>query len=179
VPANRRVEVDAAIADVDFDKHIYQIELDTTMGPIRLELFPDLAPGHVKNIIGLTKIGFYDGVIFHRVVDDFVIQAGCPYGNGIGGPGYTIPAEFNATKHVPGILSMARTDDPNSAGSQFFLCIGSNASYLDGKYTVFGKTADEESLRNVMSIGKVPTRDQRPRVDVKIRHARVVVKPRG
>lgn len=175
--ASRRADVDAALAEVDFTKHTYQVEFDTTMGRITLDLYPDLALGHVKNLIGLTTIGYYDGIIFHRVIDGFVIQAGCPYGNGTGGPGYTIPGEFNSTPHTPGILSMARTNDPNSAGSQFFLCVG-NANFLDNQYTVFGKTADEESLQNVLSIGKVPTRDERPRTDVKIKHARVVVKPK-
>jgi cyclophilin family peptidyl-prolyl cis-trans isomerase len=178
VPASRRAEVDKALQDVDFAKNVYQVEFDTTMGRITLDLYPDLAPGHVKNIIGLTKIGFYDGIVFHRVIDGFVIQAGCPYGNGTGGPGYTIPAEFNATRHVPGILSMARTNDPDSAGSQFFLCVG-DAGFLDNKYTVFGKTADDESLQNVLKIGKVPVRNERPITDVKIKHARVVVKPKG
>lgn len=177
MPASRRAEVDKALEDVDFSKKTYQIEFDTTMGTIRLDLYPDLAPGHVKNIIGLTKIGYYDGIIFHRVIDGFVIQAGCPYGNGTGGPGYTIPGEFNATKHVPGVLSMARTNDPNSAGSQFFLCVG-NAPFLDNQYTVFGKTADDESLQNVLSIGKVPTRSERPTTDVRIKHAKVVEKPK-
>lgn len=179
MPASRRVEVDKALEEMnlDFDKNKYQIEFDTTMGPIRLDLYPDLAPGHVKNIIGLTKIGYYDGIIFHRVIDGFVIQAGCPYGNGTGGPGYTIPAEFNAAKHVPGILSMARTNDPNSAGSQFFLCVG-DAPFLDDKYTVFGKTADDESLQNVLKIGRVQVQDERPKIDVKIKHAHVVAKPK-
>lgn len=179
VPANRRAEVDQALAElnIDFDKNKYQIEFDTTMGTIRIDLYPDLAPGHVKNIIGLTKIGYYDGIIFHRVIDGFVIQAGCPYGSGTGGPGYTIPAEFNSTRHVPGILSMARTNDPNSAGSQFFLCVG-DAPFLDNKYTVFGKTADDESLQNVLKIGKVPVSNERPKTDVKIKHGHVVVKPK-
>jgi peptidyl-prolyl cis-trans isomerase B (cyclophilin B) len=177
VPASRRAEVDKALEDVDFAKNMYQVEFDTTMGRITLDLYPDLAPGHVKNIIGLTKIGYYDGIIFHRVIDGFVIQAGCPYGNGTGGPGYTIPGEFNKTKHVPGILSMARTNDPDSGGSQFFLCVG-DASFLDNKYTVFGKTADQESLDNVLKIGKVPVRSERPTTDVKIKQAHVVVKPK-
>ncbi len=178
MPASRRIEVDKALEDVDLKKFTYQIEFDTTMGRITIDLYPDLAPGHVKNIIGLTKIGYYDGVIFHRVIDGFVIQAGCPYGNGTGGPGYTIPAEFNPTKHVAGILSMARTNDPNSAGSQFFLCLGPVPS-LDGQYTVFGKTADDESLKNVLKIGKSPVRDERPTTDVKIRQGHVVAKPKA
>lgn len=178
MPASRRIEVDKALEDVDFKKFTYQIEFDTTMGRITIDLYADLAPGHVKNIVGLTKISYYDGIIFHRVIDGFVIQAGCPYGNGTGGPGYTIPAEFNQTLHVPGILSMARTSEPNSAGSQFFLCVG-NAPFLDNQYTVFGKTADDESLQNVLKIGKTPTRSERPTTDVKIKHGHVVAKPKA
>ena len=94
---NRRAEVDKALADVDFSKNVYQVEFDTTMGKILLDTFPDVAPGHAKNLIGLTKIGFYDGIIFHRVISDFVIKVGCPDGNGSGGPGSRIPAEFNKT----------------------------------------------------------------------------------
>src|SRR5215213_6931788 len=152
---NRQAEVEAAQKDIDFTKNTYQIEFDTSMGRILLNLYPDVAPGHCKNLIGLTKIGYYDGVIVHRIVRDFVIQAGCPEGTGYGGPGYTIKAEFNTIKHEPGILSMARTNDPNSAGSQFFLCLGRLTS-LDNAYTVFGKTADDASLKVVMEIGKVP-----------------------
>lgn len=178
MPPSRRAEVDQALTDIDLAQNVYQLEFETTMGPIRLELYPDLAPGHVRNILGLTMIGFYDGIIFHRVIDRYVIQAGCPYGNGTGGPGYTIPAEFNATKHVAGVLSMARTNDPNSAGSQFFLCLGPVPSW-DQKYTVFGKTADDESLQNVLKIGRVPVRDHCPITDVRIKHARVIVKPKS
>ncbi len=86
-------------------------------------MWADKAPGHVANILGLAKIGYYDGLTFHRIVKGFVIQGGCPVGNGTGGPGYTIKQEFNAEPHEPGVLSMARTSDPDSAGSQFFLCL--------------------------------------------------------
>src|SRR5580658_7254824 len=99
--ANRRAEVDKALADVDFSKNTYQVEFDTTEGMILLDVYPDVAPGHAKNLIGLTKIGYYDGIIFHRVISGFVIQVGCPEGNGTGGPGYKIPAEFNKTPHEP------------------------------------------------------------------------------
>ncbi|MDG2358785.1 MAG: peptidylprolyl isomerase, partial [Planctomycetaceae bacterium] len=133
--ANRRAEVDEALADVDFDVNTYQIEFETTAGKMLLDLYPDVAPGHAKNIIGLTKIGYYDGIIFHRVIKDFVIQVGCPNGTGTGGPGYTIDAEFNEILHESGILSMARTSDPNSAGSQFFICMG-RVPHLDRQYTV-------------------------------------------
>lgn len=172
--ANRRAEVDAALADVAFDKNRYQIELDTSMGMIKIDLYPDVAPGHCKNIIGLTKIKYYDNKIFHRVIAGFMIQGGCPEGTGTGGPGYTIPAEFNKTPHEPGVLSMARTNDPNSAGSQFFLCL-EKVPYLDNQYTVFGKTADAASLDTVRKIGATPTgRDDRPKTPVVIKSAKVI-----
>jgi len=175
VSANRRAEVDQALKDVDFTKNTYQIEFETSMGTILLDLWPDVAPGHCKNIIGLTKIGYYDGILFHRVIDGFVIQAGCPQGTGTGGPGYKINQEFNARPHVAGVLSMARTNDPNSAGSQFFLCLGPVSS-LDNQYTAFGKTADQASLDVVLKIGKVETGAQdRPRKDVKITKGTVKV----
>lgn len=179
--ANRRAEVDKALEDVDFDKNTYQVEFDTTMGKILLDLYPDVAPGHAKNIIGLTKIGYYNGIIFHRVIDGFVIQVGCPLGTGTGGPGYKIPAEFNKTPHEPGILSMARTSDPNSAGSQFFICLSREGTRsLDNQYTVFGKTADQESLNVVLAIGKVETnQSDRPIKEVKIKTSRLIVKPKS
>ena len=121
---NYKADVDANTKDVDFDKNKYQVEFTTTAGNIVLDLWPDVAPGHCKNIIGLVRSGFYNGIIFHRVIDGFVIQAGCPKGTGTGGPGYTIKGEFNKKLHEAGVLSMARTNDPNSAGSQFFLCLG-------------------------------------------------------
>ena len=176
--ANRKAEVEAAQKDIDFTKNTYQVALDTTMGPIRLDLWPDVAPGHVKNILGLAKIGYYDGVIFHRVIKGFMIQGGCPEGTGTGGPGYQIRAEFNTAKHEPGVLSMARTGDPHSAGSQFFLCL-ERVPHLDNQYTAFGKTADEESLKTVKAIGGVPTGSgDRPKTDVKINSAKVVVTPK-
>jgi cyclophilin family peptidyl-prolyl cis-trans isomerase len=171
---NRRKEVDAAIADIDFEKKNYQVVLDTTAGKITLDMWPDVAPGHCKNIIGLTKIGYYDGIIFHRVIKDFVCQVGCPLGNGTGGPGYTIDAEFNNKLHEAGVLSMARTSDPNSAGSQFFICLG-RVPHLDKQYTVFGKTADDESLKNVLKFNSVKTgAGDRPVEEIKIKTAKVV-----
>lgn len=174
MPANRRAEVDAAVREVDFDKNCYQVEFDTSLGKITLDLYPDVAPGHCLNLIGLAKIGFYDGVTFHRVIKDFVIQGGCPQGTGTGGPGYTIKAEFNNRPHEPGVLSMARTNDPHSAGSQFFICVG-RVPHLDGQYTVFGKTADQASLDVAMKIGSAPTGpNDRPREAITIRKARVI-----
>jgi peptidyl-prolyl cis-trans isomerase B (cyclophilin B) len=166
-------EVQAAQADLDFSKNAYQIVFDTTAGPITLDLYPDMAPGHCKNMLGLTKIGFYDGVIFHRVIDGFVIQGGCPEGTGYGGPGYTIDAEFNEHPHEEGILSMARSQDPNSGGSQFFICLGKVPS-LDNQYTVFG-CATDDSLDVVRKIGTAKTDAQdRPHETVTIQSAKVV-----
>jgi len=178
VARNRKAEVDAAVADVDFSKNKYQVEFQTTMGRILLDLFPDVAPEHCKNLIGLVRIGFYNGIIFHRVIKGFVIQAGCPEGSGTGGPGYTIRAEFNRYLHEAGTLSMARTSDPNSAGSQFFLCLG-RTPHLDNQYTAFGQTADEASKQVVLKIGGVPTgAGDKPRQDVKIESAQVLVTPK-
>jgi peptidyl-prolyl cis-trans isomerase B (cyclophilin B) len=107
-------------------------------GEIRLEFFAADAPKTVENFVTLAKKGFYSGLTFHRVVPDFVVQGGCPKGNGTGGPGYTIKAEFNTQKHVRGALAMARSQHPDSAGSQFYICYGSTP-HLDGQYTVFGR----------------------------------------
>jgi peptidyl-prolyl cis-trans isomerase B (cyclophilin B) len=114
-------------------------------GEIRLEFFPEDAPKTVENFVTLAKKGFYNGLNFHRVVPDFVVQGGCPKGNGTGGPGYTIKAEFNKQKHVRGTLAMARSQDPDSAGSQFYICYG-NTPHLDGQYTVFGKVVSGMEL---------------------------------
>ena len=173
---SKKEEVDAAVADVDFDNKSYQIELDTSEGKILLNLDPTHAPGHCKNMIGLTKIGFYDNLIFHRIIDGFMIQGGCPEGSGMGGPGYQIPAEFNATPHVAGTLSMARSQAPDSAGSQFFICLGTQ-SFLDNQYTAFGQTADEASMDVVAKIGSVTTDAcDRPNEDVTIKKATVIEK---
>lgn len=177
--ASRKSEVDAAVQDVDFDANDYQIELNTSEGKITLNLDGASAPGHCKNIIGLTRIGYYDGLIFHRVIRGFMIQGGCPDGTGMGGPGYQIAAEFNATPHVAGVLSAARSSDPNSAGSQFFICLGSH-THLDRQYTAYGKTADEASYAVVEKIGSTPCGAQdRPRTDVTIESAKVIETARG
>ena len=122
--------------------------LETVHGTIKLEFFDDLAPGHVKNFKDLAGKGFYDGTTFHRVVPGFMIQGGDPNsktGNrsshGSGSPGYTIDAEFNNVKHERGVLSMARSGEPNSAGSQFFICV-KDAFFLDGQYTAFGRVIE-------------------------------------
>ena len=111
---------------------------------IQIELFPDIAPNTVNNFISLIQAGFYDGLIFHRIIPHFMIQGGCPRGNGMGGPGYSITGEFSANghandlKHQRGVISMARAADPDSGGSQFFIMVA-DAPHLDGEYAAFGK----------------------------------------
>jgi peptidyl-prolyl cis-trans isomerase B (cyclophilin B) len=114
-------------------------------GEIRIEFFAEDAPKTVENFVTLAKKGFYNGLNFHRVVPDFVVQGGCPKGNGTGGPGYTVKAEFNKQKHVRGTVAMARSQHPDSAGSQFYICYG-NTPHLDGQYTVFGKVVSGMEL---------------------------------
>jgi peptidyl-prolyl cis-trans isomerase B (cyclophilin B) len=106
-------------------------------GEIKFDFFPEDAPKTVENFVTLARKGFYDGLAFHRVEPGFVIQGGDPQGNGMGGPGYKIKAEFNKQKHVRGAVAMARSNDPDSAGSQFYIVLAP-ANFLDGKYTVFG-----------------------------------------
>ena len=124
------------------------------------ELYPEIAPNTVRNFISLVKKGFYDGLTFHRVIPGFMIQGGCPEGTGMGGPGYSIKGEFsqngfeNNLKHTPGVLSMARSMMPNSAGSQFFI-MHAAAPHLDGGYAAFGKIT--EGLEVVDEIAKVQT----------------------
>ena len=171
---SKKADVDAAVADLDFDNKKYQIQLETSKGAIKLDLLPDVAPEHCKNIIGLSRIGYYDGLIFHRVISGFMIQGGCPDGQGSGGPGYNINAEFNKTPHEAGVVSMARSTNPNSAGSQFFVCLDTH-SYLDGQYTAFGRTADDSSLDIVREIGSVKTDpNDRPFEQVTIEKATIV-----
>lgn len=115
------------------------IAIETQHGKTVIELFPHKAPNHVQRIIELSSEGFYDGLVFHRVINGFMVQAGCPYGNGTGGSEKpALRAEFNDMKHVEGVMSMARSSDPNSANSQFFIMLDS-APYLDKQYTAFGK----------------------------------------
>ena len=156
MPKPSAAELQKAAQAVDVEGFEYELDLDTNKGPIHLALDANVAPGHVRNIVALAESGFYDGVVFHRIIKGFMIQGGCPEGTGTGGPGYKIPAEFNRTSHVPGVLSMARTNDPNSAGSQFFICL-ERVPHLDNQYTAFGRTADDASLDVVKAIGNVPT----------------------
>ncbi|HYX40281.1 MAG TPA: peptidylprolyl isomerase [Pyrinomonadaceae bacterium] len=130
--------------------------IKTNKGTIRFELLEQDAPKTTENFITLAERGYYDGVIFHRVIKGFMIQGGDPTGTGRGSPGYHVKAEFNDTKHTPGILSMARAQDPDSAGSQFFIMHGTNAG-LDGQYTAFGKVT--EGMDVVNKIATTPTDD--------------------
>ncbi|MFK8251277.1 peptidylprolyl isomerase [Ancylobacter terrae] len=123
--------------------------LETTQGPVKIRLRPDLAPGHVARITELAKQGFYDGVVFHRVIDGFMAQTGDPTGTGRGGSGQKLKAEFNKGKHVRGTVSMARAQHPDSGDSQFFICFA-DAGFLDGQYTVWGEVI--EGMDNVDKI---------------------------
>jgi peptidyl-prolyl cis-trans isomerase B (cyclophilin B) len=173
---NVKPQVDAAVKELDVPNRKYQAVIDTSEGQIRLDFLPDVAPGHVKNFLGLAKSGFYDNGVFHRVIEGFMIQGGCPEGTGYGGPGYQIDAEFNATPHEPGVLSMARSNNPNSAGSQFFICLD-RVPHLDRQYTAFGQTADAESLAVVRKIGAMDTdANDRPKKKVEIRKVTVAEK---
>ncbi|MBO6542167.1 MAG: peptidylprolyl isomerase [Alphaproteobacteria bacterium] len=115
--------------------------MDITHGRVTIELRPDLAPGHVARIKQLARDGFYDGIVFHRVIEGFMAQGGDPTGTGMGGSGENLRAEFSKEPHVRGVCSMARAQDPNSADSQFFICFD-DARFLDGQYTVWGKVID-------------------------------------
>jgi len=156
--------------DVSAKNPIVTIEMENGQ-TIKLELYPEIAPETVKNFISLVKKGFYDGVIFHRVIPGFMIQGGDPQGTGSGGPGYSIKGEFTANgfennlKHDRGVISMARTGDPNSAGSQFFLMVA-NSPHLDGQYASFGKVIEGlEEMDRIVNVKRdyrdKPNEDQR------------------
>ena len=134
--------------------------IETNFGNIEFKLLPELAPEHVRNFTKLAQSGFYDGTLFHRVIPSFMIQGGDPNTKdpnlksswGMGGPGYTINAEFNSRSHLRGIISMARSQDPNSAGSQFFI-VTSDSTFLDREYTVFGEvTAGMDVADKIVSL---------------------------
>lgn len=139
----------------------------TSEGEMALEFWPDVAPGHVENFTKLAKKGFYDGTCFHRVIKDFMIQGGDPNTKdeakqrmwGTGGPGYQIKAEFNDKAHVRGVLSMARSSDPNSAGSQFFICHG-DPRFLDKQYTAFGKLIKGDDVLEKIATTKTAPGDR-------------------
>lgn len=140
---------------------------------MKAELYPEIAPISVNNFISLVKKGFYDGLIFHRVISGFMIQGGCPEGTGMGGPGYCIKGEFaqngvlNPLKHTPGVLSMARAMSPNSAGSQFFI-MHKAAPHLDGAYAAFGKITEGMDVVDKIAQTDTDFRD-RPLEDQRIR----------
>lgn len=148
------------------------VEIKTNQGTITAELYPEIAPNTVANFVALAKSGYYDGLIFHRVIPGFMLQGGCPDGTGMGGPGYGITGEFNSNgfrndlKHDRGVLSMARSMSPDSAGSQFFV-MHQNAPHLDGQYAAFGKVTS--GLDVVDAIAAVKTgRNDRPVEEQKI-----------
>ena len=143
------------------------VNIETNHGNISFDLLPDLAPEHVRNFVKLTKEGFYDGTLFHRVIPGFMIQGGDPNTKdpnkksqwGMGGPGYTIKAEFNSRSHLRGIVSMARAMDPDSAGSQFFI-MHKDSTFLDNEYTVFGEVT--EGMDVVDKIAALPREGECP-----------------
>ncbi len=128
--------------------------IHTAKGDIVFTFYPHDAKQHSAAFIKLARAGFYDGLKFHRVEPGFVIQGGCPQGTGTGGPGYNLDAEFNAKPHVKGTVAMARSSSPNSAGSQFYICLG-DARFLDKQYTVFGQTVEGQDVVDAISVGDV------------------------
>ncbi|QLP98299.1 MAG: peptidylprolyl isomerase [Rhodoblastus sp.] len=143
------------------------LTLETTKGPVVIQMRPDLAPNHVAHIKKLVNEGFYDGVVFHRVIDGFMAQTGCPHGTGTGGSKYPdLKQEFNAEPHVRGVVSMARAQNPDSANSQFFI-VFDDATFLDRKYTVWGKVTS--GMENVDKIKRgEPVRDPDKIVSAKL-----------
>ncbi len=140
--------------------------LETTQGRVVIELRPDLAPNHVARIKELAQQGFYDGVVFHRVIDGFMAQTGDPTGTGRGGSGKNLKAEFSKAPHERGTVSMARANHPDSADSQFFICFA-DARFLDGKYTVWGQVT--EGMENVDKIKRgEPVKDPDKIVSVRV-----------
>jgi len=149
-----------------------EVAIETDYGTMTLELYRDVAPIHVDSMLSRIRESFYDGIIFHRIIDGFMVQGGDPTGTGGGGPGYSLPAEFSKLPHIKGTLSMARSQNPNSAGSQFFICLAPT-SYLDGQYTVFGHLLD--GYEALSKIGKVKTGAQdRPIKDVYMRKVTIL-----
>lgn len=154
----------------------FTIEM-TDGGVMKGELYEDIAPETVANFEKLANEGFYDGLIFHRVIPGFMIQGGCPNGNGMGGPGYTIKGEFSANgfkndlKHERGVLSMARAMDPNSAGSQFFI-MTTTSPHLDGQYAAFGKVTEGMETADKIVSARTNMMDK-PLIDQKIKSIRV------
>lgn len=150
--------------------------IETKFGNIELKFFPDVAPNHVNNFIELAKKGFYDGTIFHRVIPGFMIQGGDPNSkkadkasHGTGGPGYSVKAEFNSKPHIRGTLSMARSASPDSAGSQFFICVAA-APFLDRQYTVFGEVVSGmEVVDKIVSQPRDSRDNPNERIEMKVK----------
>lgn len=177
------VDVDVTVPEGK-DRLVAVLDIDKggTKGRVAFHFYPDDAPNTVISFVRLARSGFYDGLLFHRVVKDFVVQGGCPFGNGKGGPGYSLKAEFNTRKHVEGAVAMARSTNYDSAGSQFYIVLKTNPSLDEKQYTVFGQV--EEGMEFVRQIGDVPTsgpngkpQADRPLMDVKI--TSVTVELRG
>lgn len=126
------------------------VRIETNHGTLAIELWPDHAPNHVANFLQLAQAGHYDGLMFHRVIPGFMIQGGCPEGTGTGGPGYQIPAEFNDQPFVTGVLGMARTASPDTAGCQFFICVA-DAAHLTGNYTAFGALTEGQEVADAIA----------------------------
>lgn len=156
------------------DKKSYFWVLETNKGSIRIKLMPEVAPMHVTSTIYLTQLGYYDELIFHRVIDGFMAQGGCPQGDGVGGPGYGYGGEFDSSvRHdKPGILSMANTGQPNSDGSQFFLTFAPTP-WLDDKHTILGHVVD--GMQTVLELEKHGSKDGTPKELLKIQQATIVV----
>ncbi|GEM_PF-3124606 len=176
------VDVEVTAADGK-DRLVAVLEIDREgqKGKVAFRLFADDAPNTVMSYVRLARSGFYTGLVFHRVIKDFMIQGGCPFGNGQGDPGYSIKAEFNSQKHIEGSVAMARSSNYDSAGGQFYLCLKPQPK-LDGQYTVFGQV--EEGMEFVRQIGDVPTSGpngkptaDRPLTEVKI--TSVTIEARG
>jgi len=158
--------------------------IETKFGDLEIELWPDKAPGHVKNFLDLARKGVYDGTIFHRVIPGFMIQGGDPNTkdpkapratHGTGGPGHTIKAEFNDTAHTRGTVSMARSQDPHSAGSQFFVCVA-DARFLDRQYSAFGRVVrGMEVADKIVNTARDSKDNPHERVEMKVR----VVEPQA
>jgi len=129
--------------------------VETSKGEVVIEMRPDLAPSHVARIKELARQGFYNGLKFHRVIDGFMAQTGCPKGNGTGGSGQKLPAEFSAEKHVRGTVSMARAQDPNSGDSQFFICFD-EAPWLNRQYTAWGQVVSGMEAIDAINKGEPP-----------------------
>jgi peptidylprolyl isomerase len=142
------------VSAADLENTLY---MDVPAGRVVIEMRPDVAPKTVARIKELTRRGFYDGIVFHRVIDGFMAQTGDPKGNGTGGSGQKLAAEFNKEKHVRGTVSMARANDPDSADSQFFICFAP-ASFLDGKYTVWGKVTSGMEFIDAIKKGEPPAK---------------------